>query len=128
MFIRILIILGLLISLYALAVEYRLKRNKKYKAICEFNKKVSCSKAIKSKYSHLAGISNSAGGILFYSCLFILAALNLNILVFYLAVIGFLGSLYLAYLSLIKLKTFCLICNSIYIINILLLIFSYFSL
>ncbi|MBS3170987.1 hypothetical protein J4449_00065 [Candidatus Woesearchaeota archaeon] len=86
---------GLLISLYAFKIEYTLKRNKKYKALCEFNEKVSCFKAIKSKYGHLA-----------------------------LVTLGFLGSIYLAYLSLIKLKTLCLICNSIYLINILLLIFS----
>ena len=124
MILQILSILGLLISLYAFKIEYTLKRNKKYKALCEFNEKVSCSKAIKSKYGHLAGISNSIVGLFFYALIFILISLNLNNLVFYLVTLGFLGSIYLAYLSLIKLKTLCLICNSIYLINILLLIFS----
>ena len=41
MILQILSILGLLISLYAFKIEYTLKRNKKYKALCEFNEKVS---------------------------------------------------------------------------------------
>ena len=128
MIIQILSILGFLISLYAFKIELNLKKNQEYKALCELNEQFSCSKAIKSKYDHLAGVSNSIGGFFFYALIFTLVSLNLNNFVFYLILIGFLSSIYLAYLSLIKLKTLCLICNSIYIINTFLLIFSYLSL
>lgn len=128
MYIELLSTLGFLISLYTYNTELNLKKNKRYKPICDVNNKLSCSKTLTSKFGHLAGFSNSLGGIFFYILILILANYNLNNYVFYLSIPGFIGTIYLAYLSLIRLKTYCLICNFIYVINILLLINSYLSL
>ena len=124
MSIQILAVLGFLLSVYAFKTEQNIKKHKKYKALCDFNKEVSCSKTFSSKYSHVAGFSNSLAGIFFYILIFVLAAFNFQNYIFYLAVLSFLGSIYLAYLSFFKLKNFCLICTFIYLINILLLIVS----
>ena len=122
--ITILAIIGLLLSIYALYVEKK-SLNKKYRPVCDINNRVSCTKAFSSSYGKILGIPNSVFGIIFYVIILILNALNNIQIIFYLAVISVLGSIYLAYVSHIKLKTFCIICNSIYLVNILLLIFSY---
>ncbi len=125
MIIELFSIVGFVLSVYAFKVENKLKTNKKYHAICDLNNKVSCSKTFMSKYGHLAGFSNSLGGIFFYLLIFILAIYSVDNLIFYLSLLGFLGTVFLAYLSFIQLKTYCPVCTLIYILNILLLVFSY---
>ena len=120
-------IMGFIISVYTYLVEYKLKTNRKYKAICDVNNKISCSKALLSNYSNLFGISNSVKGIIFYILIIFLSFFNINY-VFYLSIISVLGSIFLAYISYFKLKIFCLICTAIYVVNILLLIVSYYTL
>lgn len=120
--------IGLLLSLYGFYVERKAKSKKKYTAICDINDQISCSKAFTSKYSSHFGISNTIFGSIFYGVVFVLALYNLTSWVFYLAVLAVLGTFYLAYLLYVKVKSFCLVCSSIYIINILLLIFSFIAL
>ena len=122
--IQIFAVLGLILSIYALKVEYRLKHNGKYKPICDINKSVSCSKAFLSKYGKIGGISNSLGGIFYYSLIFLLASHNLNSYLIPLIWFAFLGSILLAYLSYVKLKVFCVICNAIYIVNLILFVLA----
>lgn len=119
--------IGFLLSIYAYYTERKLHSIKNYHASCDINKRISCSKAFLSKYGKLFGIPNSLLGIFFYLLIIILYVINIKI-IFYLAILAFLGSIPLAYFSYLKLKTFCLVCTSIYIINILLLIFSYLAL
>jgi len=132
----ILAIIGILLSIYAYYIERKTRKNKHYHAVCDFNNTVSCTKAFSSKYGHTFGVSNSIGGIFFYFLILILVILSIyNIYnlssiiinsIFYLTIISMIGSTYLAYASYFKLKNFCMICNAIYIINILLVVFSYF--
>lgn len=122
--IRILAVIGFWLSFYAYYVEKK-SRNKNYKPICNISKNISCTKAFLSKYGKLLGKSNSVFGMFFYPTIYLLSFFNLISYIFYLSMFSVLGSLYLAYLSYIKLKTFCLVCTSIYLINILLLFFSY---
>lgn len=124
-FLLITAILGILISAYAYYVEVMIKKVKNYIAFCDLSDRASCTKAFSSKYGKIGGISNSLLGIIFYIFILILIFTKVE-LVFYFAVLSFIGSIYLAYLSLIKLKNLCIICNLIYLINILLVIFSYF--
>lgn len=124
--IQIISVIGFLLSIYSLYVEKKFARTKK-KAICDINEKMSCTKAFKSHYSKTLGIPNSIHGIIFYVVVFLVAFYGLQY-VFYLAVLGVLGSIYLAYNLYFKIKTFCLVCSSIYLVNILLLIFSYLKL
>ncbi len=117
--------LGLLVSFYAFRTELKVKLNKKYKAFCDRNNRISCSKTLSSKYGNLFGIPNSLAGIFFYASLLVLAFLNITNYIFYLSIIAFLISILLAYLSFFKVKTICPVCISIYIINTTLLIVSY---
>ena len=123
--IQVLSILGLLVSLYAFRTELKIKHDKKFKAICDKNNKVSCSKAFLSKYNNLSGIPNSLAGVIFYLILFLLITYNLKEFIFPLTLLAFIGSLFLGYLSYVKLKVFCIVCNLIYLINLGLVILSY---
>ncbi len=124
MVINLLAIIGFWLSFYSYYVEKKSK-NKNYKPVCNISKNISCTKAFLSKYGRLLGKSNSFYGMFFYISIFFLAQLNLISFIFFISIFSFLGTVYLAYLSYIKLKTFCLVCTSIYLINILLLFFSY---
>lgn len=118
--------IGFLLSIYAYHTETKLHSIKNYKASCDINNRISCSKAFLSKYGKLLGIPNSLAGIFFYLLIIVLYFINIKI-VFYLSILSFLGSIPLAYWSYSKLKTFCLVCTSVYIVNLLLLIFSYLA-
>ena len=123
--IQVISILGFLVSLYSFRTELKIKHDKKYRAICDKNKKVSCFRAFSSKYNNIIGIPNSLAGMIFYAVLFFLITYNVNQLIFPLIILAFLGSIFLAYLSYIKLKVFCIVCNLIYLINLILVILSY---
>lgn len=123
--IRIIAILGFLLSFYAEYIDYKVSKSKKYKAVCDLNEKMACSKVVSGEYSKTFGISNSLLGMFFYALIFILTLTEYFNYVLYLAVFSVLGSVYLAYLQYFKIKNLCLVCTSVYIVNILLLIFSY---
>ncbi len=126
----ILAILGVLLSIYAYRVEKKAQKDKSYKAVCDLNEKVSCTTVFTSQYGKIFGVKNSLWGILFYILIFLFFINNYANLLFYLSVIGFIVTIYLAYTLYLKLENYCLVCNAIYIINIILLILShrlYFS-
>ena len=127
MLLEILAVIGFLLSLYAFYVEKKFEANNKYHAACDINDRVSCTKAFKSKYGHTFGISNSIFGMIFYVIVFVLLFMNFTNIVFYLSTLSLLGSIYLAYILYFKVKSFCLVCNAIYIVNILLFVFSFMS-
>lgn len=116
---------GLLLSLYAYYVEIRVQKDASYKAVCDLNNRVSCTRALKSGYGHLFGISNALPGMGFYLTMFILSGYGMSMYMFWLAVASFLFSIYLGYLLYFKIKSFCLICNGIYLVNVILLVLSY---
>lgn len=118
------IVFGILISIYAYYIELKAKKSKSYKAFCDIGDRASCTKAFASKYGKTFGISNSLGGILFYVFLLVLFFYMSEIIIYF-AIFAFFGSIYLAYISYFRLKNLCIICSLIYLINILLVIFSY---
>lgn len=124
LFIQFFSVLGFVVSLYAYRVERRLKVTADYKPFCDFNDSMSCTKAFTSSSGHLFGISNALGGLFFYALLFILTFFASPDLVFYLTLASFWGTLYLTYVSYVKMRNFCFVCTIIYLINILLLIFG----
>jgi len=124
-YIQILAILGLILSVYSLYVERKLVAQEDYSPVCDINKKISCSAAFESKYSRTLGINNSILGIGFYAVVFILSLTYFSSAILYLAIIGMLATKYLAYISYFKLKNFCIICMSVYLVNILLLILAW---
>ncbi len=115
-------VFGLLLSLYAVYVEQKVRKNKQYRALCDFSKKISCSKIFLSREGHLLGVSNAFLGVFFYtSLIFFLFLKNFHVF-FLLTILAVIGSLYLFYLQLVKLRLFCVVCTLIYLINIGLLI------
>ena len=117
---------GLILSAYFLYVKIKRSSTKNYKALCDFTETISCSKAAESRYSSLAILPNAVYGIIFYLLVFTLV-LSFSQFVFYLAILASLISLYLIFIS-FKIKVFCPVCISTYIINFLILYFSYTAL
>ncbi len=115
---------GLLLALYAMHVEHKATRNKRYRALCDINDRISCSKAFTSRYGYHFGISNAVWGVVFYVLVGALLFLEAFWVVFVLALIATLGSFYLAYFLYFKLKDFCIICTGIYLVNLALLVTS----
>ena len=114
---------GFLISAYALYVRDKLLKTPSYTPICDIRARISCSKALGSQYSKTLGIPNPLAGILFYLLLLVLSFSYMH-LVIYPAAAAVLFSLYLAYISYIKQKNFCLVCTLTYLVNIALLVLA----
>ncbi len=116
--------IGVLLSLYALSVKYHLSKKKNYHAICDISDKVSCTKAMGSRYGTLFIIPNSAFGVLFYLTVMLLGYFDEMNAVLWLSVLAVVASVYLAYVSFFKLKIVCPVCVGTYGVNILLLAVS----
>ncbi len=121
----ILAVIGFCISLYTYLLEKKVKQNPGYKPVCDISDKISCTKPMKSAYANIFYISNALVGMVFYAVMAVGAFLNLHQLLFILACIGCIGSIVLAYFLFFKVKSFCLLCTSLYIINALLLYMTY---
>jgi len=129
MYVKIIVLacLGIAVSAYAFLLERKLKRldtgegQAAYKPACDINDRFSCSKPIMSEYGTLFGISNSVLGLLFYISIILLTILGFMKLVFWAVLAACAASLMLAYILFFKLKVFCIVCSSIYLINALLL-------
>jgi vitamin-K-epoxide reductase (warfarin-sensitive) len=98
------------------------KREANYKAICDLSDRMSCMKSIRSDEGKIFGIPNGVYGIGFYAAIYFATFPQFQSYLFPLAVLGVLFSLYFAYQLYFKVKTFCVVCTSIYLVNILLLI------
>ncbi len=119
--IRTLAIIGFLLSVYALYVTWRSKQNHNYTPFCDINDRISCTKALTSKYDALLVLPNSVYGLLFYAFVFFVTDARILVLFSLLAVCA---SVVLAYISYVKLRTLCVVCTSTYLVNIALLVLS----
>ena len=117
---------GFGLSWYAYHVEQFAGKKKGYHASCDFGEHSLCTKAFLSAYGKTFGVSNGTWGILFYLVAVILALLGEIQYLFLISSLSLLASLYLAYALYVKVKTFCVVCTSIYVVNILLVISTYF--
>ncbi len=120
--------LGLIISLYAYYIEQKIAQNAHYKAACDLSDIVSCSKPITSAYGKLFGISNAVLGMLYYALIMVLVLLHSKMVLYIAALIAFLFSFYLAWLLYFRIRAFCILCTTTYIINIILLLLTYINL
>ncbi|MDP3889094.1 MAG: vitamin K epoxide reductase family protein [bacterium] len=125
--IAILSIIGLVISWYVFTVENKIKKDPSYKPLCDISDTISCTKAFESQYASVFGANNAIVGMLFYVGMFLLALFEFKVLIFYSALVACFVSLFLAYLSQVKIKSFCLVCIAIYIVNGLLLLVSWMN-
>lgn len=120
----ILAVLGFGISLYTYVVENKIKKDSNYKPACDLSDRISCSKPMLSPYGNIFFFSNAVAGMLYYILIGLLAYVQAVNLLLIATVGGFLFSLILAYLLYFKIKAICLLCTSLYIVNIALLILS----
>lgn len=125
LFIILLSLVGIAVSIYAYMIEVNVAANPEYKPACDLSNTVSCTRVMGGPYAKLVGISNALIGVAFYSLLFVLASFSAVMIVFYLSLASVLVSIVLAYITYFKLRSICLVCTSIYIINVLLLLVSY---
>jgi vitamin-K-epoxide reductase (warfarin-sensitive) len=121
----ILSVAGLAVCLYGFYVERQLKIDNTYKAACDLSDVASCTKTFLSPWGKLLGVSNIYIGLIFYLVMLVLGIMHMTCWAFLGAVGACIGSLYLAYILYTKVKTFCLICTSLYVINALLLLVTY---
>ena len=115
-------ILGFCLSVYSYLVETRLKKDSSYKPACDLSDKISCSKPFLSKYSKLYYFSTSIFGLGFYTALFFASLFGLTNLLILLSFVGMTTTIFLAFILYREIKSFCLICTAIYIINILIFV------
>jgi uncharacterized membrane protein len=120
---QIVTVCGFLISLYALIVRHKMHQSESYSPLCDIHFNISCSKALGSRYSKTLGIPNPLAGLFFYTFLFLLSFWFIHLTLFP-AAAAVLFSFYLAYISYIKQKNFCLLCTLTYLVNITLLIIA----
>ena len=120
--------IGLVISAYGYFVESRIQADPTYKPACDISDIVSCSKPIRSKYGKLFLFSNTSLGFGYYTSMISLAAIDYAYLSFFLAIGGICASAIFAYILFFKIRAFCLICMSVYAVNVALLIATFMSL
>lgn len=116
--------IGLCISIYTFITEKRLKQDPTYKPVCDISDRISCSKPMQSQYSNIFFVSNAIMGILFYAGMIGLALIDAQQLVLIGSVLSCAVSCVLAYLLYVKIQALCLLCTSLYVINIVMLVVS----
>uniref|UniRef100_A0A8R1Y0L0 vitamin-K-epoxide reductase (warfarin-sensitive) n=1 Tax=Onchocerca volvulus TaxID=6282 RepID=A0A8R1Y0L0_ONCVO len=132
--------MGLAISVYALYVQHNLDNDINYQPVCDIAYYVSCSKTFRSPFAKGFGVTsfifgadhtltqkNPVYGCLFYTFIFLLQFIHCSWarkLSQILLVFANLLSIYLFFI-LIYLRTVCAVCVCNYVINALLLYFSF---
>lgn len=116
---------GFGVSLYAYFVERKIMADANYKAACDLTDRISCTKPLTSQYAKLFFISNSLAGMIFYTLVALLGFYEAPNFLLLFASAGLLSSIVLGYLLYFKVKALCLLCTSLYIINICLFVISY---
>ncbi|KAJ1532250.1 hypothetical protein ONE63_000866 [Megalurothrips usitatus] len=127
-------------SYYAYFVEQNVEQNEKYKAMCDINDQLSCTKVFATPYAkgfgvvgkylgekHILNQPNSVYGIFFYGALALLSLVNFSFIARIQLLLTFLSnglSVYLAYLLLYVIKSICVVCVATYVINFLLFVFT----
>jgi vitamin-K-epoxide reductase (warfarin-sensitive) len=117
-------IIGFLISAYTYFIEKQIKEKPNYKPVCDLSDRISCTKPMKSPYANLFYVSNSVIGGAYYIMIGVLTLLNMNQVLLLAAVCGCIISALLAYILYFKIKSLCILCTTLYVINVLILLFA----
>jgi len=115
-------LIGLAISTYGIMVERNIQQSALYKPACDISSKISCSRPFLSTYNKMLGISNIWVSALYYCAIIVLTILNLQTITLLLTCAGVAVSAVFAYILYFKIQSLCLICTSLYIVNIALAI------
>lgn len=124
MLIQVFSFLGIIVSLYALYLHTKLKQDNKYHAFCDINDQMSCSKVITSRYATIFGIPNPIYGIGFYLFFIVLIYFGFQKFLPVMGILALASTIFLGYEQYFKVRNFCLVCNLIYVINIVLFIYT----
>ena len=116
----ILAMLGLIIALYGFTVERSLKKDMLYKAACDISDTISCTRPMLSQYNSMLGISNSLAAMIYYAIIIVLLILEQQQLLMIVLASGLVVTVIFAYILYFKIRSLCLICTSLYLINIIL--------
>lgn len=124
LFTIILAIIGFCVSLYSLVVHLQVTFKSGGKQLCDINSTVSCSAVIGSSYGEFASIPLGAYGMTFFAIILSAAILPkltqlsrkwLANLEMFLATVGFISVLGLAYISYFKLQLVCPACSIVHV-------------
>ncbi len=119
--------IGLAASVYGFFIEQKLKKDAAYKPVCDISDRASCTKALSSEYSTTFGISKTIWGMMYYALIIVGTLLQFHMLTFLAITIGLCLTIWFAYLLYFKLRLFCFVCTTTYIVNIFLFIVSFYK-
>lgn len=126
MFILILAFFGLADSMYL--TQHELNGTP---LLCNIQNLSGCNIVATSQYSHIFGIPLAEFGILFYSVIFVLAALEIVIFdqllrrtLQVISLVGVISSLYFTFVQMFVIGAFCIYCFASALITLLILIFA----
>ena len=128
------IFFGIILSGYAIYVEYQASMNEEFEALCDFSEQVSCSKVFLSEYGKIFSklglvpkdsaldLPNACFGLLFYLFYFLIYSFSRvvpysNLLLLSMSVFSLVFSAYLAWILATVLHEFCVVCTSTYACN-----------
>src|SRR5688500_1884624 len=118
--------LGLLASVAALYVHYRLLTDPTYSSFCDISETVSCQQVFQSQYGTVLGLPVAAGGAVWSALVLMLVAWGMRVpasehakrmagYVFVLSTLGLAAVFYFAYASFFVLKQACPLCMAMYV-------------
>lgn len=129
-----LVLVGLGDSLYLALSHYRVHRDIGYSSFCAISKSLNCDTVSQSSYAILFGVPIAVWAVLGYSLFLVVLLLSGHRKVdrgrlwaiLYIVAFGFsLYSIFLAYISSVHIKSYCLMCILSYAVNFLLLFYTW---
>lgn len=117
--------IGFSISAYGYMTEQKVKKDASFKAACDISDKVSCTKVMLSPYADMFFFSTFGIALVYYALIGALAYFNLANIIFIASLGSCLLSCFLAYLLIFKIKSLCILCTSLYVVNFLMLLIAY---
>ncbi len=117
--------IGLLSSIYMWYIHVRHAANPEYESMCDITETVACTSVVTGEYGSLVVLPNSVYGMIYYVLIMVLASFGFLLTIFWISILGLIGSAYLAYLLYYKLRQVCIVCTLTYIVNIALFVAAY---
>lgn len=125
---------GLLISLYAVYLKFKIIEDPNYVALCDINESVSCTRVLENDYGHFfskVGLvpanssldySNALFGSIYYVLMWILLTFARNLkgtryIAATFSTLAFVFSIILAYIMITEIQILCLLCLCSYVCN-----------